>query len=429
MFQVHRFIPVIALSLLSLTAVGAPAISPDSEPLALATAERLAFERHPQLAGALAEVDAARADAVASGQLPDPELRVGMENVPVDSFALDREPMSMVTVGVTQMFPPIGSLGAEQRAAEQSAAALETGRIDLAERLRLDVRRAWLATFYLDRALAINAENRDFIELVVEAELARLRAGAGDQAAVLKARLIRDELLDQQQSLRTERSQAAAALQRAIGGAAAEPVLPHDLPVIEPPVAQSALLERLAAHPQIEALEAQWRAAGHKAEAARSAYRPAFGVMAGYGYRQAREADGSQVPDMASIGVTISLPIFTDKRQDARLRARNAEALAARYARDDKLLELRAEVQARYAEYAHLGERLRLLEANQLPTAQQAVDTALAAYRSNLAPLSDVIEQLHARHEFNLRHWKLATDRGRVAAELVYLAATVEGGQ
>ncbi len=76
-------------------------------PLTLAEAQRLAVQRSPQLASQAAMADAAREMAVAAGELPDPQLLAGIENVPVsgpDRFSA-REPMTMARVGLMQMFP------------------------------------------------------------------------------------------------------------------------------------------------------------------------------------------------------------------------------------------------------------------------------------------------------------------------------------
>lgn len=426
MLQFHSAVTVCLLILSISLQVGHAAEQSPPVPLTLEAAEQLALERHPQLAMSSANIEIARAQELASGQLPDPELRLGFDNVPVDTLELDRERMSMVTIGLAQRFPPPGTLHARQQGAAQQVAATTAAQHDLIAAIRLAVRRAWLDTFYLDRALTINAENRQFIELVVAAELARLRSGTGEQLSVLQSRLTRDELLDTAQSLAAERSMAASRLVRLLNIDDPMPMLPGDLPEMVAPPSLEELLASLSAHPQIETLVAHWRSAGYQTEVARRAYLPEFGVMAGYGFRQAEEVDGGTVPDMISIGLTMSLPLFPGKRQDARLQARAAQELVARYARDDRLLEMRADVQARYAEYERLGERLRLLKESQLPTAGQAVDTALAAYRSNQAPLSQVIEKLHQRHAFNLRRWKLATERARAVAELSYLATTME---
>lgn len=392
--------------------------------LSLESAETLALRQHPELAERAALIDAARAAANASDALPDPQLKLGVQNLPADSLALNRDDTTMTTVGLAQMFPPPGQRAQLRHSADQETGAVEAERNEAVARIRRDVRRAWLEVFYLDRALAINGENRDFVAQMTAAETARYRVGVTEQSAVLKSLLESDAMLDEQQELAAQRDAAASRLVRLLGSDQPTLQIAAELPTLPSPPTASALLQRLAAHPKIQALEALHRAAGYQTAAARRAYYPEFGVEAMYGYRAAREPDGASLPDMLSAQVVMSLPLFPDKRQDARLKERAAREQAVVYQRDDALLELRADATARLAERERLQARLALLETRRLPKAEQAVHTAFAAYQNNRLPLAEVLAVLHERHQYALTQWRLKTDLALNAADLDYLAGT-----
>jgi hypothetical protein len=94
-----------SLPLVSLLCV--PAFAAES-PLSFAEALRLAVERSPQLESQRAMVDAAREMTGPAGELPDPKLKLGVENVPTngaDSWSLTRDFMTMTKIGVMQEFP------------------------------------------------------------------------------------------------------------------------------------------------------------------------------------------------------------------------------------------------------------------------------------------------------------------------------------
>ncbi|MFD2274051.1 TolC family protein [Undibacterium arcticum] len=74
-------------------------------PLTLARAQRLAIERSRQLAAQDYAATASRELAVAAAQLPDPVLKVGIDNLPVngqDRFSATNDFMTMRRIGVTQ---------------------------------------------------------------------------------------------------------------------------------------------------------------------------------------------------------------------------------------------------------------------------------------------------------------------------------------
>ncbi len=74
-------------------------------PLTLAEAQRRAVERSRQLTAQDFSVAASRDMAIAAGQLPDPVLKVGIDNLPVtgrDRGNLNNDFMTMRRVGVMQ---------------------------------------------------------------------------------------------------------------------------------------------------------------------------------------------------------------------------------------------------------------------------------------------------------------------------------------
>lgn len=393
--------------------------------LTLTQAERLALERHPLLAQSREQIEASRARAVYSGQLPDPQLKLGVENLPVNSFALDRDGMTQVTLGVSQMFPPPGKLVLMQRGAEQETAAAQARRRDLEARIRREVRRAWFDLYYQERALDVVRVNLTLADQLVSVIRARYRTGQGEQADLLKAQLQRDDLVDQQEALRAACRVAQSRLARLLNVSAeplALPVDPPPLPALPP---ERVLLDNLARHPQAQTLQAEIRARRYELAAAQRDYYPEFGVEAAYGYRAAREANGDKLPDMVSFGVVMSLPLFTGERQDRRARERRAQWLAARYQRDDLLLDLRQEVQARYAEFTRLETRLQLLQQSLIPQSEQTVAATLAAYRAGRMTLADVLRARRESLDYALRRWRLQTDMALVVADLDYLAASM----
>ncbi len=82
------FAGAVVLGLSSVAPAGA------ADVLTLARVRQLAAADQPQLVAQSAAVQAARETAVAEAQLPDPRLKLGLQNVPVDGFALNREPMT-----------------------------------------------------------------------------------------------------------------------------------------------------------------------------------------------------------------------------------------------------------------------------------------------------------------------------------------------
>ena len=69
-----------------------------AQELTIGEAQRLAEIGQPQLAARHSAIEAAREAAAAARELPDPKLKLGLLNVPIDggdALSLDAEPMTM----------------------------------------------------------------------------------------------------------------------------------------------------------------------------------------------------------------------------------------------------------------------------------------------------------------------------------------------
>lgn len=420
------FRPVSAVIILSVVMCSAHGQSlPPHAILSLAEAERLALEYHPLLLQSGAQIQAASARAVASDRLPDPQISMGFQNLPVDSFALDKDEMTMVTVGIAQMFPPVGSRRLKQQAADQAMVAAKAERLDIAARIVRDTRRAWLALFYLDKALQVNRTTYAIAAQMVDAEQARYRTGATEQLTVLRSIMEREELLIQEQELLLQRQQSEAALWRLLSNDHRPVRLPENLPQLPPLLASAQVLDTISRHPQVQMIDAQRRAASFDIAGAKRSYYPAFGIEADYGYRAGQDFNGAQLPAMLSTKVVMSMPLFGVNRQAAMVEERHAVELGLRYQRDDVLADLQQQIQTRAAEYHNLQQRIGLIE-QQLPRIEQSVQAGLTALRNSRADIAQVLALVHQRHIAVLRKWRLQIDSALANVELAYLTTTSE---
>ena len=73
----------------------------DASALNLTQAEKLALSDDPMVKSYLASSRAFEEQAIADNALPDPKLRLGMFNLPVDTFSTTQEPTTQLRLGCT----------------------------------------------------------------------------------------------------------------------------------------------------------------------------------------------------------------------------------------------------------------------------------------------------------------------------------------
>ena len=391
-----------------------------SEPLTLDEAWRLAAERDAGRAAVEGEAAAMRERSVAAGSLPDPEARFGAVNLPVDSFALDAEDMTMLEVGVMQRFPAGATRALGRARYESTASGLEAQATDRALEARLEVERAWRQLDYFDQLAALLDGEARWVGTLVAGATAAYAVGDGRQLELVDARLMALELEERRLDLVRDRDAARAELARWIGEPAYGARRPAPAATAEPsPLGE--LLTRLEGHPRLEALERLQEAAERDIDLAAERYKPSFGLDLAYGFRQGRGMGGADRPDMLTAMLTFDVPLFTGNRQDREAGAARAEARAAQARRTDLLRQMESRLRPAHARALRLGDLVQLYGSEIQRLADVSVDAALAAYRSSDGSLADVVRTERRVLELRDRAARIHLEHALALAEIAYL--------
>ncbi|MGB5104518.1 MAG: TolC family protein [Steroidobacteraceae bacterium] len=400
--------------LLALAAPRAPALT-------LAEAERLAVERDAVLRQLQSESLAMRERAVAEGQLMDPKLKFGAVNVPVDSFSLDAEDMTMLEVGVSQEFQPGRTREFARRRMEQSASAAEAVANDRRRIVQREVRRAWIELAYLAKARELVASQSDWVEQMRAAARARYASGEGKQLDVLQAGLDVAMLREQQLDLDRDEAMRRAQLARWIGEEQVAQAGPFALPARADLASLATLKSRLLEHPAQVDFEHRIDAAETGIDLAQQRKRPGWMLDLSYGLRSGEMMDGASRPDMLTAMVTVDLPLFRANRQDREVAAARAEARGLHEMHDDHQREMRAMLAEAWSVADRTAELERFYEAELVPLAGQSVQATLLAYRSNRAMVDEVIAARRVALDTWLKHLRLSADRAQAQYDVDYL--------
>jgi outer membrane protein, heavy metal efflux system len=398
-------------------AVLASLASMPSLALTLEQALLLAGREAPNLMARAAKTEAARQAAVPAGELPDPKLLLGLQNLPVEGqerWRLDAEPMTMRMLGVMQEVPNRAKRSARvelARAGIDSAAAQEQ-----VERLQVQrqTAQAWIVAQALEQRLQLfqefYAENR----LLERAVQARLAGGRGPSADSLAPRQEALALAEREDELQQQRSQARAVLRRWVGAAADESLRG---PLPDWPVDEARYRHALPQHPELQAFVPQTREAEARVKLAEADKRPDWSWE--LAYQQRDRAFG----DMLSLQLSIDLPVFAGSRQNPRIAAQRAELLALEAEREALLREHALQLAMELAEHRRLQRAVERSHEQLLPLAEQRVRLSLADYQAGRGELGELIAARRERVEAQLRHLDFLEQRALVAARLHFAYA------
>lgn len=377
----------------------------------------------PTLRANAAQVDAARYSVTPAGELPDPKLALGIDNLPIqgqDRYSLNKDSMTMQRIGISQDIP--------NGAKRDARVAAANGRLELAEAqtrvTRLTVLRetatAWIARNTVEQQLArvdaLVSEN----SLLANAVRAQLAGGKGSAADAVMPRQEAAMIEERRDELTARRQQAIAALKRWLGQ-------DGELPLAGNPPDWSLSRDRLAhtlhQHPELALFEPRTKVADAELAEAKAGKRPDWGVDVAYQKR------APEFGDMVSVQLRLDLPVFSGSRQDPQIAARQAERTALDAEREATLREHIAMLDADWADYQRLSNASKRQRDILLPLAEEKVRLSTAAWRGGKGALADVVTARRERIDTELKAIAVEGERQQMAVRLHYAYGDVSGEQ
>ncbi len=389
-------------------------------PLTLAEAEDLSVTDEPGLAAIRARADAYQESAVAAGALPDPELRVGIANFPIESGGFSTEGMTQAQLGIRQAFPR----GKSRALRTEQLRSMSTEQDEHAEARARDVlmatRQAWLETYYWQSAEQIMTESRPFFDDLVTITRSMYSVGRRTQHDVLRAELELSRLDDRLIVAQRQRAEAQGRLSRWIGNDAYRQVA-MKLPAWDELPSLDALRSQIDAHPLLAAANAGIESKQSAVDLANESYKPGWALDFGYGYREGSLANGEPRSDFVSLSVSVDLPFFGENRQDRVLAAALHERRAALRSKDALQARLHSDLATEYARWSELTRRLSLYEQQILEQSAGQAKAALLAYQSDAGDFSDVMRGYIDDLDTRLEHIRLKVERATSYAGIANL--------
>lgn len=373
-------------------------------PLTLDAAIESALREAPQVVAAHSSLESAQAYLPSAGRLPDPELIVGVDNLPVngpDQFSLTRDFMTMSKVGVMQTVPA----GAKRRYRAEAASRevdvavsdLRAARFQTASAAAESWISAAVAEETLERVRALKAD------LSVQSSTARaaLSSGRGTAGDALASEATLARLDNQILELEQQRAMRRAELARWVGDESSQEL--GDLPwKRELAMAPEILIQEVASHPPLAPIAARVEAAKAKVNLARAEKRSDWSAELSYAKR------GPDYSDMVSLEFRVGLPLFAKNRQNPAIAAKLASVRASEAELEGELRMHRAEIESMVAMWRSGRQRLQHFESTLLPLARDRSRAVLTAYGSGRGDQRAVLDAL--RDEVDLQREYVALE-------------------
>jgi len=369
------------------------------------------------------------ARSVAAEVLPDPKFNIGLMNFPTDTFNYAQEPMTQISVGVSQMLPRGDTLALNSHRLRLQSHQMPLLREDRKAKVSLVVTQLWLDALKASYGIRLIEGNRVLFEQLTDIVSSSYSSALGQtrQLDLVRAQVELDQLDERLTEVQQRQTRAVQQLGEWLEGMPSDVLmltsaLDQSMPEWSTPMvlSQDDLTQRLLQHPSLRLMDQMTKVAQSEIHIAEQQYEPEWGLSVSYGFR-GDDARGTDRPDLLSVGVSVDMPIFSRKRQDSQVQAETHEKEAMRTERLLKLRSLLANYRTLEAELQRLDQRQELYREKLLPGLQQSAEAAINAYAVDDGNFADVVQARIGELNAKLSLLSIELEHSRKIAEMDYL--------
>ncbi|GAB2924653.1 TolC family protein [Paraburkholderia jirisanensis] len=392
------------------------AVWAQSAGMTLDQALQVAQSRSSSIQASQAGVAGDAAVVVKAGQLPNPTLKLSVEDLPINgqkAFTIGQDDFTMRGIGVEQEWVSPAKRRLRTALANRTVDQDRSTYLEKLAEVRQQTAMSWLNAVYAKRAVTLNEALVDHLNDELAARQASYRGAQGSAADIAQARVAlgnaRDALIDAQQD------EKAALIELSRWTAAGNVLdVADQTPLLDSPVSGMSAEQVAQVQPALIAGRASISVADAATDVARSDRNPNWTWGLTYFKR------GGNFSDYVSFGVSIPLPINRRNLEDRDVEQKSQMGTQARLNYEDTERQVMAGIESLATKLASGRERLANLRQTVLPAAEQKVQLANAAYRSGAGSLADAFEARHMQLEAQLRVLNLERQVSLVWASLEY---------
>ena len=329
----------------------------------------------------------------AAGTWSDPVVGLEYMNAPVDSFRLDRAPMSGLQFMIEQNLPEWGRSDASIAVADSRVDASREAVREAQLQLRRSVEVLYWQLTLVDLLEVVTNSHLEHTKQLVSSLQVRYEVGKIGQTAILRLGILRDRLQDELGDFEWARRRSTAGLNAALSRSSSSR---FDCPKeVSPLAVAGSAVEWLAAardqRPELQRIREETDTERKEAVLARIEARPDLKVWAKYRVRTIDTVSDSG-RDFVSLGLSVPIPWGSRKRDLAREASHLAKARGSQARLAAKVEGIEAELAAIEARWIRAFEKAAVYRDRLIPAAQTTLDTALSDLSVGKADFSSLHE-------------------------------------
>ncbi|GAA0212236.1 TolC family protein [Kangiella japonica] len=356
----------------------------------------MAIENDPWLKKSQYKEQSLLAQAESQSTLPDPMVSLKLANLPVDSFSLNQEGMTQLSLGVSQTLARGDSLDIKRKLNKLEAKIEPNLRVNRKNQLIMSVGTLWLDVYKAQQSIQLLNQLGSILEELKEAAEIQYNTALSStgQEDIIRAQLelakLDDQLTVYQDKLHASINQLSQYVTLPQGYLFSTQnsdyhFVSKTLPSIQLPKSSN----KLQRHPLVLAADNTIHLSAKNVELRKQSYKPQFTLNGSYALRD-DAPNGMKRPDFFSVGITFDVPLFTENKQDLDVKSAIYTKEAKREEKALLLRQLRSAYNTQLSRLSRLEQRKELYKSTIAPQSSQQSESLMKAYSNNKGDFAEL---------------------------------------
>lgn len=385
-----------------------------------------AIEVSPKLKALQNKQLASEATVPQVSNLPDPILTLGLTNLPTNSFSLTQEPMTGKIVGLSQMVPFPGKLGAAGDVKSKDSEIIQQEIDDTRNEIKMQVAKNYYDLANIREVIQLTLESKKLLENISQVVKTKYEVSKASQQNLIQVHVeitrIKDKIKKLENKERTFVSNINALLLKKSDAEVAtseiREISANDLSVD--------YLDSLAKQyrPFLKGVKLREEQSVLMKDLAEYQFYPNFNLAVQYSQRDEIAKTNTDLNDFVSFMIGISLPINYGGKKSAAVEEAELKGkmLAEQYEAARQMLFQK--FGASISTLRELKEREDLVVSGLLPQTQQSYSSALAAYQVGEIDFINVIDAQNKLLQVETEIYNIRADYYKELSNLEFLVGT-----
>ena len=381
----------------------------------------IALKNNPEIKASESMSKSLEFKSHASGSLPDPNINIGLMNLPVNSFSFNETPMSGVNIGISQKIPWLGKLSNERKLADINSQISETQVNILKNQIIKNVTDAYAEYSFFALSVPIIEDFLDLLEATRNTSEIKYANGDAPAQDMLRISSLYSRIKVKLLTVKQNQYKSLVKLRQLTN----DFLLPENLTPLLPEPQENTLTQTpIDKNPYLYKSALGIEFSKYNKHLSHKDYYPDFIFGIDYVLRKYVPGDPVKGSDFLSFKIGFTLPLWFNKKQDNKLKAANQMILTS----TEQENSVRNFLLARSTELdSQLDTELKSIreyDSSIIPEANAAAESAEIAYEVGQVDFNALLAAQKELFEIRLERLNLIKQFHQSKAALTEIAGT-----